>query len=153
MCSTGPSAMTASAREVVIQNPLVSYRLVGEDFKGYGGKFKAVRVKVSDNPNHYMNMHKKKSMHLLSSYLPEPPVTAADVASWEGEALQGQNGKEIFVIQGGLKRGIPNFDTFLALNYTLADVRVISDARIDMIALGPSMANLSVRRRLQATTH
>ena len=150
MCSTGPSALTASAREVVIQNPLVPYRLVPQDFRSYGGKFKAVRVKVSDNPNHYMNMHKKKNMNLLSSYMAERPVTAADLHAWEGEAVQGQNGKEIFVINHGKKRGIPNFDTFLALNFTLADVRVVSDAKVDMIELGPSMPNLSVRRGLRS---
>lgn len=41
--------------------------------------------------------------------------------------MQGQNGKEIFVMHGGRKRGLPNYDTFLALNLTMSDVRVISD--------------------------
>jgi mannosyltransferase OCH1-like enzyme len=144
MCSTGPSMMTASSREIVIENPIgLNYKVAGMDFKDYGGKFKAVSVKVRDDPNHYMNMHKKKHIHLLASYLPERPITTDILLSWENEAVQSQNGKEIFVIQQGKKRGIPNFDTFLALNLSMVEVRVISDSRMDQIPLGEPMPNLS----------
>lgn len=143
MCSTGPSALTASAREEIIRNPTVSYRLAAKDFKDYGARFKAVRVRASENKKNYRNLDRNT---FLSSYLPERPVTESDLQAWEGEAVQSQNGKEIFVITKGKKRGIPNFDTFLSLNFTMADVRVVSDARIEMIPLGDSMPNLSVRR-------
>lgn len=146
MCSTGPSLFTASAREIIFENPLgaIQYKLADVDFRDFGGRFKAVRVRVVDNPKHYMNMHKKKSMGLLHDYFEDPLglrniVTKEDLQLWEGEAVQSQNGKQIFVIQKSSKRGIQNYDTFLALNFTIADVRVISDERLDSIPTGEPM--------------
>lgn len=62
--------------------------------------------------------------------------------------MQGQNGKEIFVIDKGKRRGIPNYDTFIALNFSMVDVRVLSDTKITTIELGESMPSLMVNRRL-----
>ena len=47
--------------------------------------------------------------------------------------MQGQNGRQIFVVDRGQRRGIPNFDTFLALNFSMADVTVISDVKLSSI--------------------
>jgi len=142
MCATGPSLMTASAREVVLANPETSYKLARTDFKDYGGKFKAISIKVKDDPKHYMNMQNNKDMHLLSVYLPEKSVSNIELSEWEGTLIQGQNGKEIFVVNNGKKRGIPNYGTFLRMNFTMADVRVISDYRISTIELGELMPKL-----------
>jgi len=38
--------------------------------------------------------------------------------------------------------GIPNYDTFMALNFTMADVNVISDRRVHMIRTGKPMLAL-----------
>lgn len=46
------------------------------DFKQYGGKFKAVARPVRNVPGHFMNVLHKKHVKLLSTYLPEQPVTA-----------------------------------------------------------------------------
>ena len=144
MCATGPSLLTATAREVILKDiPGITYRLAGVDFRDYGGKFKAVYVPVRKNAGHYMNKMQNSHVPLLSSYLPEPPVTQEILKNWQNQAVQGQNGKEIFVIDQGKRRGIPNFDTFLALNFTMADVYVISDARLSTIPIGESMPNLS----------
>eukprot|EP01038_Epipyxis_sp_PR26KG_P008516 gene8516-11513_t len=141
MCATGPSLLTASAREVLLMDmPGVTYRLANNDFKDYGGKFKAVYVPVKNDPAHYMNM---KTV-LLSEYLPERPVTEKHLKRWEGFPIQGQNGKEIFCIVNGTKRGFPNWDSFIGLNFTMADVFVISDIRLASIPRGPSMPDLSV---------
>lgn len=142
MCATGPSLMTASAREVVLANPDTSYKLARTDFKDYGGKFKAISIKVKDDPKHYMNMQNNKDMQLLSTYLPEKSVSSSELSEWEGTLVQGQNGKEIFVVNNGKKRGIPNYGTFLKMNFTMADVRVISDYRISTIELGELMPKL-----------
>lgn len=142
MCTTGPSLLTATARELILNNVTgFQYRLAGNDFRPYGGKFKAIHTPVRNDPNHYMrNMgHNKGHKMLLREYLPEPPITEEILAGWQDQCIQGQNGKEIFVVDKGKKRGIPNFDTFIALNYTLADVIVISDSRISLIPLGDSM--------------
>jgi hypothetical protein len=66
---------------------------------------------------------------------------------WSGQAIQAQNGKEIFVVDGGKKRGIPNYDTFLALNFSMVDVRVLSDYKIGTIDLGESMPSFMVNSR------
>lgn len=91
MCATGPSLMTASAREIVLSNPPnLVYKLARTDFQDYGGKFKAISTRVRDNPQHYMNMHKNKDTNLLSYRLPEQPLTTAMLDAWQGEAVQGQ---------------------------------------------------------------
>jgi hypothetical protein len=36
-------------------------------------------------------------------------------------------------VDRGQRRGIPNFDTFLALNFSMADVTVISDVKLSSI--------------------
>ena len=38
------------------------------------------------------------SNDFLLSYLPETPLTAADLQAWQGQPVQGQNTKQIFVI-------------------------------------------------------
>jgi hypothetical protein len=43
-----------------------------------------------------------------------------------------------------MRRGIPNYDTFIALNFTMVDVRVLSDTRISTIEIGASMPSLMV---------
>jgi len=136
MCSTGPSVFTGSAREVVIQNPKgLSYKLAREDFKEYGGKFKAIYVPVRSDPKHYMNQ-KKTDVTFLLSYLPEKPLTIEDLKAWQGQLVQGQNGREIFVMDQEKRRGIPNMDTFAANNFSMGDVRVISDKKIYSIEMG-----------------
>ena len=34
----------------------------------------------------------------LLSYLPETPLTAADLQAWQGQPVQGQNTKQIFIV-------------------------------------------------------
>lgn len=145
-CATGPSLLTATARELVLDpSAHFKYRLGGADFKNYGGKFKAVHIPVKNDPNHYMKTMNRKGGHtdLLTDYLPEKMPTKEQLASWQSKAIQGQNGKEIFVVDQGHRRGIPNFDTFLALNFTMADVIVLSDAKIGSIPVGESMPKLT----------
>ena len=145
MCSTGPSVFTGSAREVVHQSPPgLSYKLAREDWRDYGGKFKAIYIPVRQQKDHYMNKQKADGGDdFLTSYAPEQPLTEADLRSWQGEAVQGQNTKQIFVIDKLHKRGIQNWDTFVGLNYTTGDVRVISDSKLHSIPTGDPMPNLS----------
>ena len=146
MCATGPSLMTGSARAILLENPPgLKYKLARNDFQDYGGKFKAIYVPLRHDPKHYMNKQQKDHVPLLRFTQPEKPLTPEIIKSWQGTAVQGQNGREIFVIDNGKRRGIPNFDTFLALNFTMADVRVISDSRMGQIPFGDSMDNLSKR--------
>lgn len=88
MCATGPSLLTASAREVILKDiPGVTYKLAQNDFRDYGGKFKAVYVPVKNDPSHYMHKMTGKlgsSPNLLKSYLPEQPATAQQLQEWQG---------------------------------------------------------------------
>lgn len=148
MCATGPSLLSGTAREMVIDGKVpFTYKLAGLDFRDFGGKFKAFHAPVKNDPNHYMRImghnSQKGAPSLLSHYMPEHPVDAEQLKKLQGCAIQGQNGKEIFVVDEGKRRGIPNYDTFMALNFTMADVYVLSDAKISSIPLGSSMPNLS----------
>ena len=142
MCATGPSLLTATAREIVLNdnNNQITYKLAHNDFKEYGGRFKAVSTPVKNDPKHYMNTMNK--LELLSEYLPEPILNESYLKKYQGFPIQGQNAKEIFVIDHGKKRSIPNFDTFMANNFTMADVIVISDHQINSIKTGNSMPPL-----------
>lgn len=149
MCSTGPSMLSATARELIMTNNSAflrshGLRLANVDFRDYGGKFKAFHAPVRNDPKHYMNIMAKVKGHkmLLKEYLPEPGISEENLKSWQGQCLQGQNGKRIYVIDQGKKRLIPNYDTLEGLNFTLADVIVISDHRIEMIPTGENMPNM-----------
>jgi mannosyltransferase OCH1-like enzyme len=144
MCATGPSLLTGTAREMVRNGAKgFTYKLASLDFKDYGGKFKAIYVPVRNDPNHYMHkMGKRGQSELLTSYRPDEPVTHETLLSWQGQLVQSQNGKEIFVMDGASRRGLPNYDTFMAMNFTMADVIVITDAKVAAIPLGPPMPKL-----------
>ena len=134
-----------------------TYKLAATDFKDYGGRFKAVSNRPRDNPNHYMNMHKNKwhgsgsnsnsgaggwnEVGLLANYVNESAYDSSvlDFLHRNKIPIQGQNGKEIFVIEFGKKRGIPNWDTFVGLNLTMSDVHVASDYKVDAIPLGDAI--------------
>ncbi len=44
-------------------------------------------------------------------------------------------------MNNGKRRGINNWETFIALNYTMVDVRVISDEELESIPLGRDIPN------------
>ena len=46
---------------------------------------------------------------------------------------QGQNGRKIFVVDRDQRRGIPTLDSFLALNFSMADGTVMSDVKLSSI--------------------
>ena len=88
MCATGPSLLTATARDIILKDiPGVTYKLAHNDFRDYGGKFKAVYVPVKNDPSHYMHKMTGKlgsSPNLLKSYLAEQPVSAQQLKEWQG---------------------------------------------------------------------
>ena len=46
---------------------------------------------------------------------------------------QGRNGRQIFVVDRDQRRGIPTLDSFLALNFSMADGTVMSDVKLSSI--------------------
>lgn len=145
-CATGPSMLTGTARELVIRlGDKFKYRLGGADFRNYGGRFKAVHMPVRNDPNHYMRNMNRRGGHtdLLTHYLPEQMVTEEQLKVWQGKPIQGQNGKQIFYVDNGKKRGFNDWDTFVNMNFTMADVIVLSDSKIASVPLGDSLPSLS----------
>lgn len=140
MCSTGPALFTGSAREVQFEDPEIKFKLASTDFKDYGGRFKAVSTRPSEVKGHYMNMGKTNHAHgLLREYVTEEALSSSQQTDLDQKAIQGHNGKQIFVMQNGTKRGIPNWDTFVALGYSLNDVVVLTDFKMARIAQGEDM--------------
>ena len=137
MCSTGPAVFTGSAREVFFEDPDLKVKLASTDFKDYGGKFKAVSTRPSEVKGHYMNMGRGNQAHgLLKAYAKEEALSPAQLQSLDRKAIQGHNGKQIFVMEDGKKRGIPNWDTFVSLGYSLGHVVVLTDFKMGRIELG-----------------
>lgn len=141
-CATGPSLFTGTARELAFElGDNFKYRLGGPDFRTYGGKFKAVHMPVRNDPNHYMRNMNRHGGHtdLLLSYMPEKMPDEEQLKKWQKLPIQGQNGKQIFIVDEGKRRGIHDWDTFVNLNLTMADVIVISDAKLAAIPIGNSI--------------
>ena len=139
MCSTGPAVFTGSAREAYFLDPDVKIKVTATDFKDYGGRFKAVSTRPSEVKGHYMNMHHAKddgNKGLLKEYKREGALGAEQLKALEKKAIQGHNGKQIYVVEKGKKRGIPSWDTFVSLGYTLTDLVVLTDFKIAAIPTG-----------------
>lgn len=126
-----------------------SYRMAHQDFKEYGGRFKAPGTKgPRGNPGHYMHAMRhrggeRKTVSLLSTYT--PPLTSIppeELRGLQGHAMQGQNGKQIFFIDQGQRRGINNYDTFMALNFSMSMVHIVDDGLLALTPLGPPMPYL-----------
>lgn len=182
MCSTGPSLLTGSLREYVFdayrqqalsvppENPIADlpaiqrvygsvaamYKMAWQDFKEFGGKFKAAGVRaVRHNTGHYMNAMRNNKGHrgvdgrwmasikLLKDYVPAiDKIRDTTLSAWQGQAVQGQNGRQIFFIDQGKRRGIPNYDTFMALNFSMGVVHIVSDVLLSSIPIGAEMPYL-----------
>ena len=53
----------------------------------------------------------------------------------------------------GKRRGIPNWDTFVGLNFSMADVRVIADAKLHAIPPGTHPPPLTRPILMYASSH
>jgi len=94
MCSTGPSLLTATARQVLFEagagggeagEAAAGMRMAGTDFKEYGGKFKAVSTRVSQQDDHYMkNLQQDRGLALLRDYA-EVRALCCDVSEVRSE--------------------------------------------------------------------
>lgn len=60
-----------------------------------------------------------------------------------GTLVRLHGGREIFIIENGSKRSIPNFDTFIAMKLDLNKVVSLSPDEFDAIPSGESMPMLN----------
>ena len=148
MCSTGPSLLTATARQALFEageggEKAAGMRMTNKDFRDYGGKFKAVSTRVSQQSDHYMkNLQKDRGLALLRDYAEEVPLSSQQLQALEGRAVQGHNGKSIYFLGNGTKRAIPNMDTFQALQFSPRDIWVITDFQLQRVPEGEHMPPL-----------
>lgn len=144
MCSTGPSVLTASAREALLHNGLISnqnqsnihsksksidYIIYKRDFHQFGGVFKMPQPKT-DTSEHYMRTMHKYNLPLLKSYF--VPTTIADL---ENKLVKQKEENDIFYVCNGSRRGFEDFDTFVKMEFLLKDVVDISKDLLDSIPL------------------
>ena len=73
---------------------------------------------------------------LLKEYKKEGALGPEQLKVLEKKAIQGHNGKQIYVVENGEKRGIPSWDTFVSLGYSLNDLVVLTDFKIGAIPTG-----------------
>ena len=57
-------------------------------------------------------------------------LTPLQLQGLQGRAVQGHNGKAVYMLDGGAKRAIPNMDTFQALRFAPPDIWVLTDYQI-----------------------
>ena len=130
MCSTGPSMLTATVRALFVETTindsmkqLLKIRVVNQDFKEYGGVFKVnqrINGHYNIDNNHYMVTMQKRYIPLLSTYVP------FNITHLENKVVT-PGGKKIYLVKNASVHLFPNFDTLIALNFTMKDVIFIGN--------------------------
>jgi hypothetical protein len=134
MCLTGPTAFTASAREMILhfgsemENLMTVHK---RDFLQFGGVFKMYYADTT-NKNHYMHTMQAFNIPILHSYSDDHDNTTKvfDLGSTLNGKIVTSNGRELFLIMNGERRGFHDWDTFLALH--IKQLRVV---RVDSVDL------------------
>jgi hypothetical protein len=152
-CVTGPQMFTAAVREFVVHSkvgyshaflnvsvPLLkSIRLASRDFIHEGAVFKF--MSTNGDKHHYTRI---STANLLSSYWKPGENVSALVQGlilsdgFDGHLVQGGS-RSIFMLEGGKKREIANFEVFLAHNFTINSVMHLSPELVAMIPDGLSL--------------
>ena len=81
-------------------------------------------------PDRWVKQIHKHRLPYLHSYAPPR------AESYEGKVIQGKGQREIFLVQGKLRRVFPDFATFVAMGFSLEDVHMVNAEVIDVIHLG-----------------
>jgi len=73
MCVTGPTLLTVSVKEVLLESPnLSNFRLERRDFVDWGGRFKVDGPEAPKKELHYMLRMQRAMLTLLTTYIPSP---------------------------------------------------------------------------------
>lgn len=134
MCATGPSLLTAAAAEVVIEKKVdAEYRIAGRDLSEFNGRFKVSSDRQSET--HYMKLMQQRvsSPSLLRSY---------STTIENGTLIQLGNDKTVYAVFNNKKCSIPDFTTFLAMNFSLSKVQYMASDQFENITLGEPLPSL-----------
>ncbi|KAJ1435609.1 hypothetical protein B484DRAFT_393483 [Ochromonadaceae sp. CCMP2298] len=62
---------------------------------------------------------------------------------WEKRVVRGKSQRQIYLVEGGVLRAIPDMDTFTSLGFALDAVLVVGDQEVDAVLVGPPMPRAS----------
>ena len=141
LCTTN-YVFTASLRQLLLEGgatgkTTVSPRVLHDDWKEYKGKCKAIWT--GNDVGHYRKIMRAghKGHDLLRSYSTDPVLLSPAVRAVEGWAISAYaSGKSIYVVQGGVKKSVPDMDTFVSLGLTVDKVLHIPDIIFSMLPSG-----------------
>lgn len=104
-------------------------RIGGLGFQEYKAEMKAWFNDYKHD--HWVKMiHKRKTPYLLEYAPPR-------LEKFEGKVIQAPGQREIFLVTNGTRRGFPNLDTFIAMNFDLEQVQQVPHAIMELIQKGP----------------
>jgi hypothetical protein len=132
MC-TSTFSINLAAREMLLEGRAQAIGLrVGEEFfREYNADMKAWNN--DGNPDRWVKVMNKRRAPYLRAYAPPR------VESYENKLIQGQHHKEIFLVKEHIKRGFPDFTTFVKMGFRIDQVQVVSIEVLHMIPTGPSL--------------
>jgi hypothetical protein len=164
MCQTGPQALTATVRSILLTHELrnantnanvtdsaeaKSYdqlRVVRKDFEEYGGIYKVDydrqyhRNHTSSESNesgHYMTSMNKRKTPCLAAYRP------VDSKVLEGKAIT-MDSRAMYLVREGQKHPFPNYDTFVAMKFDVHYVVRLEAAEFNAIPTGKELPPLDL---------
>jgi hypothetical protein len=137
LCGT-TFTMTYTLREMVLENSteyhLTRPDIVSNNFAKYRGRVKAIWT--GNDPNHYMKaMQRENGPHLLKEHA---ALTQQDfLALLNGKPVMGDApDKAIYLIENGTRRMFPDYDTFLAYNFTSSMTRHVKNKVLWTLPMG-----------------
>ena len=167
MCNTGPQALTATVRSLMLAHEVrfgnlqnFSFRVVRKDFEEYGGIYKVEYERLYDRPSHKKLTHNNSTnssrsssssssnesgyyMHTMNKK--KTPCLASyspvNAAVLEGKAITLDN-RAMYLVKDGKKRPFPNYDTFLAMKYDVHYVTRLEATEFNAIPTGEELPSL-----------
>ncbi len=74
------------------------------------------------------------------------PIGPAFISLKDGQVLKLRKHSAIYYIKDGHRHHVPDYDTFLAMNLTDADIKIVSDADLGQIHLGTVLPSIHHQR-------
>lgn len=102
------------------------------------------QVEMGNVGRHYYNWR-------YGSGMPQP--TVPPVAIGDGDAVKTADDGTIYLIESGRRRAFPDWDTFVAMGWTLDRVKVISREQLDAIPLGDPLPSVHACQSGMAKVH
>ena len=85
--------------------------------------------------------HQRKRTHICPNTTANAiPIKAP--GDWENKAVRGAGSRQIYVVQKGVLRGVPDMDTFIAMGLQLEKVMVVGDKEIEALLVGDPLPRI-----------